>query len=169
MRTGTSEVEHQKAERTYLNALGPGQYNLPPLTGRFSLESKRKNIPYISLHSKVRQSWHPEYKTDFVGRNSPPSTKYSPVHDRTFEGSKAKLGKIGAEEKFKQLESIKKLKSTLPIQYGGIYDSMSITANTEHRPISEIESMIQAPLSTREYKKPTMGHGKRYDFTKMPQ
>ena len=47
--TGTGDVEYSKAHRTYLNETGPGQYNLPPLTGRHSLESKRRNIPMLSF------------------------------------------------------------------------------------------------------------------------
>ena len=76
--TGTPEEEHNKAAKTYLNALGPGQYNLPPLTGRFSIETRKKNLPNISFGSKTKQPWHPEYHTDFVGKTSPAPTKYSP-------------------------------------------------------------------------------------------
>lgn len=47
--TGTSQVEQEKAERTFMNSLGPGAYSLPPLTGRFSIESKRRNIPALSF------------------------------------------------------------------------------------------------------------------------
>lgn len=47
--TGTSFIEEEKAHRTYLNEIGPGQYNLPKLTGRHSIESKRRNIPNISF------------------------------------------------------------------------------------------------------------------------
>jgi hypothetical protein len=76
--TGTTEEEHSKAARTYLNSIGPGQYNLPQLTGRYSIETKRKNIPLISFGPKTKSPWHPEYHTDFVGKKSPAPTKYSP-------------------------------------------------------------------------------------------
>ena len=77
--TGTSEIEHEKAHRTYLNELGPGQYSLPPLTGRHSIESKRRNHPYISFGGKTKAPWHAEFYSEFVGQTSPPSTRYSPV------------------------------------------------------------------------------------------
>ena len=78
--TGTPDEEYEKAARTYLNELGPGQYNLPPLTGRHSIETKRKNIPLISFGPKTKKPWHPEYHTEFVGQTSPAPTKYSPKH-----------------------------------------------------------------------------------------
>ena len=66
--TGTSQLEQEKAERTYMNALGPGAYSLPPLTGRFSIESKRRNIPALTFGQKVHKvGWHPDLATDFVG------------------------------------------------------------------------------------------------------
>ena len=80
--TGTDEVEHEKAHRTFLNELGPGQYSLPPLTGRHSIESKRRNHPYISFGSKTKAPWHAEFHTDFVGQTSPPSTRYSPMMNK---------------------------------------------------------------------------------------
>lgn len=56
--TGTSFVEEEKAHRTYLNEIGPGQYNLPKLTGRHSIESKRRNIPNISFASNTKMPWN---------------------------------------------------------------------------------------------------------------
>ena len=113
--TGTPEEEHSKAHRTYLNELGPGQYNLPPLTGRYSIETKKKNIPLISFGPKTKQPWHPEYHTDFVGRSSPSPTTYSPDHEKKNSRSVDKLGKIGKETKFREPESVTKLRASLPI------------------------------------------------------
>ena len=47
--TGTSQLEQEKAERTYMNPLGPGTYDLPSLTGRFAVESNKRNIPALSF------------------------------------------------------------------------------------------------------------------------
>ena len=56
-----NEEDQEKAHKTYLNELGPGQYNLPPLTGRHSLESKRRNHPYISISFPTKTPWNAEY------------------------------------------------------------------------------------------------------------
>ena len=80
--TGPRIEDEDKAHRTYLNEIGPGQYNLPPLTGRHSLESKRRNIPNITLAEKTKMPWNAEYHQDFVGKSSPPSTRYSPAIGR---------------------------------------------------------------------------------------
>ena len=122
MWTGTSQVEHEKAEKTYLNALGPGQYQLPALTGRFSIESKRRNIPCLTFGQKVHKvGWHPELHADFVGKSSPPATKYSPEKKQ-----KIKHGKISLEKKFREPTSVTNLRESLPCQYSPIYDSKTI-------------------------------------------
>lgn len=109
-------MELDKASRTYLNDVGPGQYNLPPLTGRHSLEAKRRNIPSISFGLKTKAPWHNEFHTDFVGKSSPPSTRYSPMPGRTsVERNITKLGKIGSEKKFKEVSSIAKLRESMPV------------------------------------------------------
>lgn len=65
--TGTGEMEHEKAERTYLNPVGPGMYKLPSLTGRHAIESQKKNIPMISFGKKTKQPWHVELERGFIG------------------------------------------------------------------------------------------------------
>ena len=65
--TGTGELEHEKAERTYLNPVGPGMYKLPNLTGRHAIESQKKNIPMISFGKKTKQPWHVELERGFIG------------------------------------------------------------------------------------------------------
>ena len=116
--TGTGDVEQEKAHRTYLNELGPGQYSLPPLTGRHSLESKRRNIPNISFGAKVKTPWHAEFHTDFVGKSSPPSTRYSmTIGKLSNQRSTSKLGAMNKEDKFREPTSVTKLRETLPCQY----------------------------------------------------
>lgn len=114
--TGTAPNERDKAHRTYLNELGPGQYNLPSLTGRHSLESKRRNLPHISFAQKTKAPWYEEMHTDFVGKSSPPSTRYSPcIGKKSGERSTTKMGQIGTEQKFRQPTSVTKLKEDLPV------------------------------------------------------
>lgn len=173
--TGTSKVEHDKALKTYLNGTGPGQYNLPPLTGRHSLESKRRNIPYISFGQKTKQPWHEEFHTDFVGQTSPPATRYSPpIGTTSIEKSTSKLGSIGHERKFHEPVSVTKLKEQLPVQYGGAYDIDSINngfkqvlqQDRRNRYNLSIESLHHD--NKRAYRQVGMGKGERSDFTKLP-
>lgn len=173
--TGTTEQEHEKALRTYMNEIGPGQYSLPPLTGRHSIESKRRNIPYISFGSKTKAPWHEEFHSEFVGKSSPPSTRYSPMLGKTSnEQSCTRLGKIGSEKKFREPTSISKLRETLPIQYTDIYltDSINngfkdVLRRVNGKTKMEIESLHQDLKRT--YRQVSMGFGKRSDFTKVPQ
>ena len=100
---------------------------MPALTGRHSLESNRRNIPYISFGKKTKKPWHGEFHSEFVGQSSPPSTRYSPEHSKTSNTrSTTKLGRIGKEEKFRQPTSVTKLKETLPVQYADIYTTDSV-------------------------------------------
>lgn len=173
--TGTTDQETDKALRTYMNEIGPGQYNLPSLTGRHSLESKRRNIPSISFGGKTKAPWHSEFHTDFVGQSSPASTRYSPQLGKTSgERSLSKLGKMGSEKKFRIPSSIAKMKETLPVQYGGAYqvDSInngfsSILKRVNGKTMTQIESMNKDQRRT--YRQVSMGFGTRSDFTKVPQ
>ena len=173
--TGTPEAEHEKAHRTFLNELGPGQYSLPPLTGRQSLESKRRNIPNISFAGHTKTPWNAEYHTDFVGKSSPPSTRYSPQIGKTSgEQSTSQLGRMGSEKKFREPTSVTKLRESLPVQYGGQYDIdsvnngfTSVLKRVNGRTIEKTESLHQD--MKRNYRQVSMGYGKRSDFTKMPQ
>lgn len=126
--TGTGDNEYSKAHRTYLNEIGPGQYNLPELTGRHSLDTKRRNIPLISFSPRTKAPWHDEFHKDFVGQTSPPSTRYSPMLGKTSgEQSVSKLGIIGAEKKFREPTSVTNLRQSLPVQYSGINTPDSIS------------------------------------------
>ena len=114
--TGSPYKVHNRAESTYLSGLGPGQYNLPELTGRHSLHSKVRNLPNISLAIPVKQSWHHEFHVDFVGLSSPPSTRYSPpLGKKSGQKSTTKLGIVGQEKKFLEPSSVTSLKERLPI------------------------------------------------------
>ena len=117
--TGTSIEEHDKANRTYLNELGPGQYNLPAMTGRHSIEAKRRNLPSISFGPKTKQPWHPEYATDFVGKTSPAPTRYSPQPSKLAGRNIERMGKFSNDKKFREPSSITTLRETLPVAYSG--------------------------------------------------
>ena len=172
--TGTNIEDAEKAHRTYLNELGPGQYNLPQLTGRHSLESKRRNIPNISFAARTKMPWTEEFHTDFVGKSSPPSTRYSPPIGKTSgEGSTVKLGRIGSDKKFREPTSVTKLRESLPVSYGSAYDIDSVNNGYKEvlkrvngKTMAEIESIHQD--MKRGYRQVSMGFGRRSDFTKMP-
>lgn len=50
--TGTAASEIKRAADTYLNNVGPGQYNLPPIFG--ACDSTRKNHPSLPFGSKTK-------------------------------------------------------------------------------------------------------------------
>ena len=94
-----------------MNPVGPGAYSLPPLTGRFSIESKRRNIPALSFGQKVHKvGWHRDLHTDFVGQSSPPVTTYNPTKE-----DRVKLGKIPIEKKFREPTSVTTLRESVPV------------------------------------------------------
>jgi len=74
-----------KALKTYLNGTGAADYNLPQMTGKKIIESKRSNQPNWTLKSRTKLSWFPERAVDFQAQSSPPSTLYSPKPDRDFK------------------------------------------------------------------------------------
>ena len=189
--TGTNQVEIERAERTYMNALGPGDYDLPSLTGRFSIESKMRNIPALSFGMRpYKVGWHPELKADFVGQSSPPVTTYSPKKE-----SRVTLGRISLEKKFREPTSVTNLRETLPVQYSSIYDKNTIfngnpTGREEysrsvvldrkrnkqdqseiaHQTMSDaLNAAIPSVSTMRTYKQVSMGFSKRSDFTKVAQ
>lgn len=91
---GTSDRELMKAMSTFLNCTGAGDYNLPDLIGRNTLESKQINSPSFSFKQKSKKlAWFPNHYTDFVGQSSPPSTLYSPKTDRPYPNKKQAVTK----------------------------------------------------------------------------
>ena len=81
---------------------------------------------------------------------------------------------MGSEKKFLEPSSIKTLKETLPIQYGGQYDVDSVNngytevlKRVNGKTLAETESLHKD--MKRHYRQVSMGFGKRSDFTKMPQ
>ena len=147
--TGSSRKEHEHAANTYLNATGPGTYDLPSLTGRHSLNSKLRNPPKISLASHVKAPWHAGYHVDFVGLTSPPSTRYSPMLGiKSGDRSTTQMGIVGSEKKFREPTSVTNLKKQLPVQYGGSYNIDScnngfqdVLKKVNGKTILEIESL----------------------------
>ena len=105
-----------------MNPLGPGTYELPSLTGRYAIESNKRNIPALSFGQRLnKQGWHKDMTVDFVGKSSPPSTTYTPI-----KADNPALGKINNEKKFREPMSVTTLRQTLPIQYAPIYDKRTI-------------------------------------------
>lgn len=78
------------------------------------MDTKRKNYPQFSMGAKVKQSWHKHMVTDFVGRDAPSSTHYSPTRDNLKLKTENQLGKIGKDGKFHIPGHIIKLRSDMP-------------------------------------------------------
>jgi hypothetical protein len=91
---GTTEKELDKALRTYLNTTGAGDYEARKLIGEKVVESGKKNAPNFSFAAKTKMSWFPEHHVDFVGKTSPPSTKYSPNPDKEFKSVSFSVGNV---------------------------------------------------------------------------
>lgn len=77
---GTSPKQIHRAFKTYLNITGAGDYNLPTKFGSTSRESLKKNQPVYTFKGsdRTKLTWFPQRHVDFVGRDAPPSTSYSP-------------------------------------------------------------------------------------------
>ena len=89
----TSEHEIMRAMSTYLNRVGPGQHNMPNLTGRNNTLSKMHNSPSFTFRAKVTQPFFKGREVDFVGRASPPATKYSHQKDAPYKTFKFSVKK----------------------------------------------------------------------------
>ena len=127
----------------------------------------------MAMHTKT--PWNAEYHTDFVGKSSPPSTRYSPqIGKQSGEKSTTNLGKIGNEKKFREPTSVTTLRQSLPVQYGGQYDIDSVN-NGFKEVLKRVNGKTQKATESlhqdmkRTYRQVSMGLGKRSDFTKMPQ
>lgn len=46
-----------------MNSVGPGDYNLPGLTGTNQADQKKGNAPSWTMKAHTRISWFPEHKT----------------------------------------------------------------------------------------------------------
>ena len=100
---------------TYMNQAGAGDYDLPNLTGNEIFHSMRRNCPTYSFQSRTRLSWFPQHKVEFLGRSSPPVTKYRPTNDNNrFKNLKYSVGK---KERFSIPTSINLLNEKIPHYY----------------------------------------------------
>ena len=70
-----------------ISDVGPGSYTLPGMVSADSLPlDKTKNGPKYSFARKTTEPYFSEYKTDFIGRDSPPLNKYHPkLHDTVIK------------------------------------------------------------------------------------
>lgn len=112
---GTSKIQLERAYRSYLNQVGVGDYDLPSLTGSKVADSLKKNNPTWSLRSRVKMSYFPYRQVDFVGKSSPPVTRYSPSPDKSqFKNLKYSQGK---SQRFSIPQNIAEMHRKVPIQY----------------------------------------------------
>jgi len=109
--------------------------------------------------------WNQEYHTDFVGKSSPPSTRYSPaIGLKSGERSTTKLGIVGSEKKFREPTSVTKLRETLPVSYGSSYNIDSVN-NGYTQVLKRVNGKTLAETETlhadmkRHYRKVGMGYG----------
>ncbi|CDW87071.1 UNKNOWN [Stylonychia lemnae] len=147
-----SSSDLDRALSTYLNPVGPGQYNLKSLIGNQIIEGPMRNGPCYSLKKKTNTSWFPEMKVDFQGKDSPGFNHYSPSRDnQNFKNVQFSVGK---QDRFFEQTHIKVLKSNLPIQYQPIsqeqsdkYNKISIGFGQKmHYKISKEDETTPGPI-----------------------
>lgn len=117
--TGTSKSHIYRAAATYMNNVGPGQYNLPPLFGTKTIETRKRNLPLISFGIKTKPILHKEFAKELLGSHSPPP-KYSPNYDMSSMKHSPSSVSIGKTEKFFEpldLSYNKYIKDNLPYYY----------------------------------------------------
>ena len=94
---------------------GPGQYSLPALVAvDHKPLSTLRNSPRLSigLPNYKNKPYFPEVSSEFIGRNSPAVTKYSP----SMEATKTKEPEfsISKFQRFHKPSSLANLQATLP-------------------------------------------------------
>jgi hypothetical protein len=113
-----------------MNHIGPGQYQLPNLTGRKNITSKNKNGQMFSMRSKGKiPVYHPGLEDEFVGSQSPEATKYSPKVNYLSKYDSTKSLAISTTPKYQQPSSITNLRASVPVQYTAA-DGVSSHVNT---------------------------------------
>ena len=77
----------------YMNQTGPGEHNMPWLTGKKQVSSKMKNEPTFSMRAKVKMPYYPGADTQFKGSASPDPTRYAHQRDAPFKTQKYSVAK----------------------------------------------------------------------------
>lgn len=106
--TGTTDRQYRRAIETFMNNVGPGQYNLPPLTGRISHDPIQGNVPKATFSKGNKRAFFPEFERENLGKYSPDTITPSPI----FSGR----SKLGCSTKTKRFQE-SKATIDLPISY----------------------------------------------------
>ena len=69
----------------YMNETGPGEHEMPWLTGKKQVSSKMKNEPTFTMRGRVKMPYYPGSGTAFAGSASPPATLYAHQRDAPFK------------------------------------------------------------------------------------
>eukprot|EP00347_Sterkiella_histriomuscorum_P004703 403359433 len=105
----------QRAYSTYLNATGPGDYQLPSLTHGKMVSSNKKNSPMFSFQSKTKLPYFPQCYTEFMGRDAPSSILYTPEPSKNKK--QEPMFSIGKSPRFHVPDSVASLNKQLPVSY----------------------------------------------------
>ena len=82
-----------RAMDTYMNQTGPSDYDLPELFGKRLTKSDMVNQKSYSFkNGRIKLAWFPEHHTEFVGKDAPAATNYSP-NQKDFKNVKISIGK----------------------------------------------------------------------------
>ena len=112
---GTNPKQIMRAFETYMNPVGPQDYDLPQLIGTKPVQSEFKNDGHYSLKYRTKLSWFPSRHAEFQAKDAPPCTNYSPGRDNhNFVNLKYSVGKDG---RFYIPSSKMKLWKQIPVQY----------------------------------------------------
>ncbi|TNV81678.1 hypothetical protein FGO68_gene3382 [Halteria grandinella] len=123
-----------------MKPIGPGQYNLPSMTGQKHMLSKLKNIPSFSIYSKVDQNKKvvitKEHKVEQLGRDSPGVGTYEYDYDQLTKKVLA-AGRGGGQQysfgfgsRFFDFREQSQLKATLPVAYHSNFKTKWVEAGS---------------------------------------
>ncbi|CDW85551.1 UNKNOWN [Stylonychia lemnae] len=151
MSSSTLGFKSEFKPKSYHNVTGPGDYNIPSLTGYQSIVAGRRNGPKFSFGSRPEkiQFFSKEYLRNFMGKESE-DAGYNIISTDVIKHSEPKIS-IPKEPRFKE-PTITQYKGQLPV----FYQSLHFDDKKQER-------------KNQQYKSIGMGYGKRSDFTIQPQ
>jgi hypothetical protein len=168
MWTGTSSSQLSRANHTYLNDLGPGAYNLPPLFGSNPIETRRRNMPYISFGQKTKPVYGKGFTKELMLSQSP-NILYSPNYEFSSLKQSPSNATIGKTPKF--FDPVRLRRERENRQYlTGSDSSLTISRSIEEIIGKQTPELItERSLNKSSVFSPTIGRSQRYDFTRVPQ
>lgn len=114
--SGTSEQEVQKALKTYMSDVGPGQYGNPDLTGRYLYRSKMSNAPSVKIGlPRQRHSLNPENRKIISSPHKTPSCFAYRVPSDNINFTVTRANLRTSERKFFEQKNMPALRSQWPV------------------------------------------------------